>query len=96
MPKIRALSDFNRNQNTLIEELHESGEPIYLTRNGSSCLVVMDAEAFDATMAFRNSAYVREMSLTQRLKESFQQVLDGKTVDAEEAERQIRAAKGWA
>lgn len=43
MPKICSLLEFNRNQNALIEELHKSQEPIYLTRNGSSCLVVMDA-----------------------------------------------------
>lgn len=96
MPKIRALSEFTRNQNALIEELQESREPIYLTHNGASCLVVMDAEAFDSCMAFRNSVYAREMSLTSRLVNSFQEVLDRKIVPAEEAERQIRVAKGWA
>ena len=96
MPKIRALSEFNRNQNVLIDELQQSGEPIYLTRNGASCVVIMDAEAFDAAMSFRNSAYAREMSLTQRLKEAYQDVLDRHIVPAEEAEARIRTAKRWA
>lgn len=96
MPKIRALSEFNRNQNGLIEELQESREPIYLTRNGASCLVVMDAEAFDSCMAFRNSVYAREMSLTARLVNSFQEVLDRKIVPAEEVDRELEQAMGWA
>lgn len=96
MPKIRALSEFNRNQNAVIEELQKSREPIYLTRNGASCVVVMDAQAFDSAMAFRNSVYAREMSLSARLADAYQDVLDGNTVSASDAERQIRAAKGWA
>lgn len=31
MPQIKSLSDFNRNQNAMIEELEETGEPLYLT-----------------------------------------------------------------
>ena len=54
MPQIKPLSEFNRNQNALIEDLSHSGEPLYLTRNGSACVVVMDSAAFDAAMAFRN------------------------------------------
>ena len=95
MPKIRALSDFTRNQNTFIDELKDSREPIYLTRNGSSCVVVMDAEAFDETMSFLNSVYAREMGLAQRLKEAFQEVLDGKTVPAEDVDRELETAMGW-
>ena len=41
MPQIKPLSEFNRNQNALIEDLSHSGEPLYLTRNGSACVVVM-------------------------------------------------------
>lgn len=40
MPQIKPLSEFNRNQNALIEDLSHSGEPLYLTRNGSACVVV--------------------------------------------------------
>ena len=61
MPQIKPLSEFNRNQNALIEDLSHSGEPLYLTRNGSACVVVMDSAAFDAAMAFRNEIYEQEM-----------------------------------
>ena len=39
MPAIRSLSEFNRSQNALIEELADTREPLYLTRNGAACVV---------------------------------------------------------
>lgn len=54
MPQIKPLSEFNRNQNALIEDLSQSGEPLFLTRNGSACVVVMDSAAFGAAMDFHN------------------------------------------
>ena len=34
MPQIKSLSEFNRSQNAMIDDLEKSGEPLYLTRNG--------------------------------------------------------------
>ena len=95
MPAIRSLSEFNRNQNALIEELADTCEPLYLTRNGAACVVVMDASAFDEAMSFRNELFEQELRTYRSLMRGYADVLDGNTVNATEADREIRRAKGW-
>ncbi|WP_442904881.1 type II toxin-antitoxin system Phd/YefM family antitoxin [Gordonibacter sp.] len=43
MPAVKSISEFTRNQSALIRELKNTQEPLYVTRNGSSSIVVMDA-----------------------------------------------------
>lgn len=95
MPEIKPLSEFNRNQNSLIEKLSATGEPMYLTRNGSACVVVMDAASFDNLMSFRDELLEQELRTYRGIMRGYQDVLEGKTVDADEADRMIRQAKGW-
>ena len=95
MPQIKPLSEFNRNQNALIEDLSQSGEPLYLTRNGSACVVVMDSAAFDAAMAFRNEIYEQEMRTYRGIMRGYEQYLTGETTPADEVFAQVRAARGW-
>lgn len=95
MPAIRSLSEFNRSQNALIEELADTREPLYLTRNGAACVVVMDASAFDEAMSFRNELLEQELRTYRGLMKGYEEVLDGNVVDAAEADREIRRAKGW-
>lgn len=95
MPTVKPLSEFNRNQSALLEELHATGQPIYLTRNGSAEVVVMDADAFDREVSYRASAYANEMRVYNSLMRGYADVIDGKLVPAEEAEARILAAKGW-
>lgn len=95
MPQIKPLSEFNRNQNALIEDLSRSGEPLYLTRNGSACVVVMDSAAFDAAMAFRNEIYEQEMRTYRGIMRGYEQILNDKTIPADEAIAQIRTFHGW-
>lgn len=95
MPQIKPLSEFNRNQNALIEDLHRSGEPLYLTRNGSACVVVMDSAAFDDAMAFRNEIYEQEMRTYQGIMHGYEQYLNGEITSADDALARIRAARGW-
>ena len=52
MQNVRSLDEFNRSQKEILEELHEKGEPLYLTRDGYSCVVVMDAASFDEVMGY--------------------------------------------
>ncbi len=96
MPSVKPLSEFNRNQTALIEELHQSGQPIYLTRNGSASIVVMDAEAFDRELSYKASAYANEMRVYNSLMAGYADVLEGRMTEADEAEAAILAAKGWA
>ncbi|NHM14967.1 type II toxin-antitoxin system Phd/YefM family antitoxin [Xiamenia xianingshaonis] len=95
MPAIKPLTEFNRNQNALIAEIARSQEPLYLTRNGSACVVVMDAHAFDEAMRFRNDLLEQEMRTYQSILQGAEQIANGESLDAGEADAMIRAAKGW-
>ena len=44
---IRASADIRSNYNAVIEECRQSGEPIYLTKNGQEDAVVMDIDSFE-------------------------------------------------
>lgn len=95
MPAIKPLSEFIRNQNAVIEQLSSSHEPLYLTRNGSASVVVMDASAFDDLLAFRDEAREREMRIARSLARGWGGYCSGDAVSAEDADAAIRAAKGW-
>lgn len=95
MPQIKPLSEFNRNQNALIEDLHQSGEPLYLTRNGSACVVVMDSAAFDDAMAFRNEIYEQEMRTYRGLMKGYEEMQEGKLCDAGDVLDELRTLRGW-
>lgn len=95
MPKIRSLSEFNRNQIALIDELRECGEPMYLTRNGRAAVVVMDADAFDRFANSRDVARENEMRIYESLMEGYRDYLEGRVVDADEAHRILMEEKGW-
>ena len=51
MPTVMPVSELQRNFKKVVDECERSSDPIYLTRNGSASLVVMDAAAFDREMA---------------------------------------------
>ena len=44
---IRESADICSNYNAVIEECRQSGEPIYLTKNGKGDAVVMDIDSFE-------------------------------------------------
>ena len=95
MPTVASLSEFNRNQTTLIDTLEKTQEPIYLTRNGKASVVVMDAAAFDRMMSVKERAQKCEMDVYQGLMRGYADVLEGKTSDAKSAIESIRVKKGW-
>ncbi|WP_394815230.1 type II toxin-antitoxin system Phd/YefM family antitoxin [Collinsella aerofaciens] len=47
MPVVKPISDLQRNSGAIADSCHKTKEPVYLTKNGSASLVVMDAEAYD-------------------------------------------------
>lgn len=95
MPAIKPLSEFTRNQASIIESLAQTKEPVYLTRNGSACVVVMDAAAFDEAMDFRNELREQQIRTYRGIMRGIQEFSEGDFVDADEADRLIRAEKGW-
>jgi prevent-host-death family protein len=51
MPIIRPISDL-RNKSSDIEDVcHETGEPVFITKNGQGKLVVMSLAAYERTQA---------------------------------------------
>ena len=95
MPAIKSLTEFNRSQNAVIEQLEATGEPLYLTRNGAACVVVMDAAAFDEAMAFRDGLREQELRTYRDILHGAEQIAAGQGVEASEADALIRAQKGW-
>lgn len=95
MPRIKSLSDFNRNQNAMIEELEETREPLYLTRNGSACLVVMDSDAFDEAMSLRDELREQELRTYRGIMRGYEQCLNGEVTPVEYAFSRIRENHGW-
>lgn len=95
MPRVKSLSEFNRNQAAMISDLEQSQQPLYLTRNGTASIVVMDAGAFDRAMSFREGVYADEMRVYRSLMRGYADVIDGRVVDACAAEEEIKRAKGW-
>jgi prevent-host-death family protein len=51
MPTIRPISDLRNNFNLISEIAHHEGEPIFITKNGQSDLVVMSHAAYEKQQA---------------------------------------------
>lgn len=47
LPDVRPISDLRTHLPEIEESARETGEPIVLTRNGASSLIVMDAAAYN-------------------------------------------------
>lgn len=51
MPTIRPISDLRNNFNAISEIAHNDGEPIFITKNGQSDLVVMSHALYEKQQA---------------------------------------------
>lgn len=67
MPVVMPVSELQRNFKSIVDRCETSGEPIYLTRKGSSSVVVMSAEAFDREMALHEKVRDREMRVQKSI-----------------------------
>ena len=47
MPNIRPVSDLRNKFSEISNAVHETGEPIYLTKNGYGDMIVMSIEAYE-------------------------------------------------
>lgn len=95
MPAVAALSEFNRNQTEVLARLKETEQPLYLTRNGRSAVVVMDADAFDRMVSHENQVREHELAVYENLMRGYEDVQQGKVSSANDAFARIRANKGW-
>ena len=95
MPNVKSLDEFNRSQKEILEELHEKGEPLYLTRDGSACVVVMDAAAFDEAMGYGSDQRKGELRVQCDVLRGATEVAAGDFVNADAVDCEIRNARGW-
>lgn len=95
MPNIKPLSEFNRNQTAVLEELERTGEPIYLTRNGETAAVISSPESYERETSFKKRVQEEEMRVYDSLMRGYADYLDGKVDDAEAVEARIFERNGW-
>lgn len=77
MPLTRTATDLQRNMGEVSAVCHETRQPVYITKNGASELVVMDAEAFDEAMELRDLAYEREKRTLEGIMEGRKEIQSG-------------------
>ena len=77
MTLTRTASDLQRNIGSVYELCHTTREPVYITRNGSADLVVMDARAFEERDTLAQAAYEREKRLHASIMRGWQQAQAG-------------------
>jgi prevent-host-death family protein len=58
MPHIRPVSDLRNNFADISRTVHESAEPVFLTKNGYGDMVVMSMEAFERHQ-FDSEVYIK-------------------------------------
>jgi prevent-host-death family protein len=58
IPKIRPISDLRNKFNEISRTVHESHEPVYLTKNGRGDMVVMSLEAYEQNL-FKSEIYLK-------------------------------------
>lgn len=58
MPNIRPVSDLRNNFTEISSIIHETNNPIFLTKNGYGDMVVMSVEAYE-NMKFQNEIYFK-------------------------------------
>jgi prevent-host-death family protein len=58
IPKIRPVSDLRNKFSDISRTVHESNEPVYLTKNGRGDMVVMSLEAYEQNL-FESEIYVK-------------------------------------
>ncbi len=79
MPVVKPISDLQRNLGPIAKICHETGEPVYLTKNGSASLVVMDAEQFDRQAQALSTVREREERVQRAIVRGYDDMLNGRT-----------------
>lgn len=67
MPQIRPVSDLRNNFADISKAVHETAEPVFLTKNGYGDMVVMSIEAYERKL-FESKIYfkLREADLEKK------------------------------
>ena len=87
MPTVRTSSDLQRNIGSVYDFCDQTGEPVYVTRNGKPSLVVMNADSFDNLLT-RQTELEEELKLYRLLMQSELDRLKGDTYAWEDVQRE--------
>lgn len=82
---INSLSNFKRNTTEFMQQLKETGQPIVLTVNGKSELVVQDAESYQKLLEL-----VERLETIAAIKVGLDEMKAGKGQPIEEAFKEIK------
>lgn len=86
MPKIIPIKDL-KNTSSISEMCHSTDEPVFVTKNGYSDMVVMSNQAYDKL--------VEKIRLYQMVAEAEQDIEEGNLLDGEEVLSEMRAKYGY-
>lgn len=73
----KTASELQRNMSSVHDLCVSTGEPVYITHNGKTDLVVMDARAFEERDSLQRAVYEREIRLQQSIMRGWQQAQEG-------------------
>lgn len=93
MPTVKPISDLQRNMGDIARECAETKKPIYLTKNGTASLVIMDAAAFDEEMKLFDVVYERESRVHGSIMRGLEDVRCGRIRPLEQALRDASEAR---
>ncbi|GHU80340.1 prevent-host-death protein [Clostridia bacterium] len=85
MPQIIPIRDL-KNTTEISNLCHETREPIFVTKNGYGDMVIMSMDTYEKNM-FMQDVYAK-------LDEAEQDIREGKTKDARQSLRDLRARHG--
>ena len=86
MPKIIPIKDL-KNTSSISEMCHSTDEPVFVTKNGYSDMVVMSNQAYDKL--------VEKIRLYQMVAEAEQDIEEGNVLDGEEVLSEMREKYGY-
>ena len=86
MNMIRPVSDLRNNFADISKTVHETAQPVFLTKNGYGDMVIMSMEIYESTM--RQIAMYRDIEISEK------QIEAGQVKDARTALRETRAKYG--
>lgn len=96
MPVVKPISDLQRNFGSIADSCHQTKEPVYLTKNGSASLVVMDAEAYDEQTRALSAIQEREERIQRAITRGYDDLVNGRVRPWKQAKAdadRIRAAR---
>ena len=92
MPQIRPVSDLRNNFSDISKIVHETAEPVFLTKNGYGDMVVMSIEAYEHRQ-FENEVYLKLKEAELEAKSTDKRVTHEEVFSALRSELQSKAGE---